>query len=348
MTEIHSPHRSASSKYTLKILFISKGKSSASTRYRASQFFSRFADAGIETLHVKASGNLRAYIRTLHVAYSADVVIVLRKTFPAPYLWLLRKASRKLVFDFDDAIFCNTDGTPSKTRMKRFAAMVSVCDHVLAGNQFLANKAALFNKATTIIPTCVDASKYLENQAKPADHIELVWIGSSSTRKYLVEALPALRLAASRVANLHLKIIADFDLPGAGLPVRASLWSSDTEARELGAAHIGIAPMRDDNDWTRGKCALKVLQYMAAGLPVISSNCGANAEIIADRENGFLVSREEDWGDRILELASDPLLREKLGTAGRKTVSTHYDIGPIFQRLLLVITSLSKKNPATG
>ena len=322
-----------------RILFVSKSGNASSTRYRALQFFPLWQAAGFEPSHVTASGGAGALLDMLRQARRADIVVVLRKTFPPPLLWLLRRASRRLVFDFDDAIFCNTDGTPSRTRMARFAAMARACDHVAAGNTFLAERAAAFNPAVTVVPTCVDAARYRVAAEQPTDSFDLVWIGSHSTRKYLAEAMPWLRLAAEKVPSLRLKIVADFDLPGCGVTTLPLAWSADTEAQELAASHVGIAPMRDD-DWSRGKCALKVLQYMAAGLPVVSSDAGANAEVIAEGETGYLVSTPKAWGERIARLAEDAALRQRMGEAGRRRVETDYSVGPVFERLRSVVAEL--------
>jgi len=325
---------------TQRILFISKSETSASTRYRALQYFPRLQQAGFTAAHATAAGSPAAYFAALRQAAAADIVVVLRKTFPAPFLWLLRRLSRKLVFDFDDAIFCNTDGSPSATRMRRFAAMAGVCDHILAGNGFLAERAARFNRMVTVVPTSVDAGRYAAASKQAGDTVDLVWIGSSSTRKYLIEVLPALRLAAARVPQLRLKVIADFDLPDAGLPTLAVAWSASTEAQELASSHIGIAPMRDD-DWSRGKCALKVLQYMASSLPVVSSEVGANAEAVTQGKTGYLVSDDAAWSERIVELASDAGLRANLGAHGRHRVLEDYSIAPVFARMRGVFDALS-------
>jgi glycosyltransferase involved in cell wall biosynthesis len=322
-----------------RLLFVSKGEDASSTRYRALQFFPLWRAAGFEPAHVTASGGLRATLDMLRQARRADVVIVLRKTFPAVLLWLLRRASRRLVFDFDDAIFCNTDGTPSRTRMARFAAMARACDHVLAGNAFLAQHAAAFNPAVAVIPTCVDAARYRLEADKPTDTLDLVWIGSHSTRKYLAEAMPWLAAAAQAVPNLRLKIVADFDLPGCGVTTLPIPWRGESEARELASSHIGIAPLRDD-DWSRGKCALKVLQCMAAGLPVVSSKAGANAEVIADGESGYLVSTAGEWTERIAHLAGDAELRRQMGEAGRRRVAADFSVEAVFDRLRTVIAGL--------
>lgn len=319
-----------------RILFLSKGEDSSSTRYRALQFFPLLRDDGFEVAHVTAAGGLLPLLSACRQAAAADVVVVLRKTFPAPVQWLLRRCARRLVFDFDDAIFCNTDGSPSATRMRRFAAMVGDCDHVMAGNAFLQRQAEAFNREVTRVPTALAAERYAVVAEKPAGSIDLVWIGSSSTRKYLVDVLPCLSAAAARVPGLRLKVIADFDLPEAGLPVLPVRWQAESEAFELVSAHIGIAPMRDD-DWSRGKCALKVLQYMAAGLPVVSSGCGVNAEIIENGIDGFLADDEVTWVSRISDLAADARLRETMGTAGRQKAMAGFDLRPVYQRLRSVL-----------
>ncbi len=325
-----------------RVLFLSKGGDSSSTRYRALQFFPMLRDDGFSVAHATAAGGLPSLMSALRQAAVADVVIVLRKTFPAPIQWLLRRCARRLVFDFDDAIFCNTDGSPSVTRMRRFAAMVGGCDHVMAGNAFLQNHAEVFNPAVKLVPTALAAGRYAMNAEKPVDSIDLVWIGSSSTRKYLVDVLPFLHAAAVRVPGLRLKVIADFDLPEAGLPIVPIRWQAENEARELASAHIGIAPMRDD-EWSRGKCALKVLQYMAAGLPVVSSRCGVNAEIVENGVEGFLAENEEDWVARIAELAADARLRAAMGAAGRQKVMNGFDLRPVYQRLRSVLDGLLRE-----
>lgn len=322
-----------------RLLFISKGDDSASTRYRGLQYFPLLREAGYEVSHIAAAGSPSDYLQAFRQAAAADIVIVLRKTFPGPLLWLLRKCARRLVFDFDDAIYCNTDGSPSPTRMRRFAAMARSCDHLFAGNGFLATTARQFNPAVTVIPTCIDPARYTSGSAKHDEWIDLVWIGSRSTRKYLQEALPALRLAHARIPQLRLKIIADFDLPDAGLPTLAVPWSAEAEAQALASSHIGIAPMRDD-EWSRGKCALKVLQYMATSLPVISSDAGANAEAVVQGSTGYLVRSDEEWCDSIAVLAGDALLRARMGEEGRHRVLTDYSIGPVSLRMRSVFGAL--------
>jgi glycosyltransferase involved in cell wall biosynthesis len=315
------------------ILFISKSASDASTRYRGLQYSPFLQKNGYTTEHVKVSGGIKAFLNTLVLAYKADIVIVIRRTFPYFLTWLLRRVSQKLIFDMDDAIFCSSDGSASQTRMKRFIHMARVSDHIFAGNQFLAKKALEFNDAVSVVPTSLKVQKYDVATEQSNEYVDLVWIGSRSTSKYLLDILPELEALAKKFANLRLKIIADFNLPDAKLPVIAVPWSEDNEVKELLSSDIGIAPMRS-NDWTRGKCALKVLQYMAARLPVVSSNVGVNGDAVTEGETGLLVNSPQQWQHALSHLIEEQAYRVQLGEAGFEKVSKNYDINVVFKRVL--------------
>ena len=322
------------------ILFISKGETASSTRYRALQYFPFLKKNNWMASHSTISGGLRAIIASLIAAHQADVVVLLRKTFPMPIFWLLRKLSKKLIFDFDDAIFCNSDGSNSHTRMQRFKHTIKNCDYVFAGNGYLAEHAKKFNAAVGIIPTSVDTYKYSLNYQKGTQALTLVWIGSSSTKKYLVDILPQLEKAAQSIPDLQLNNIADFQLSSCTLKINNITWQAETEASELNKADIGIAPMLDNN-WTKGKCALKVLQYMASGLPVISSHSGVNAEVIQDQVTGYLMKKNEDWPELIIALQHEKYLLQQMGQHGKLVVNNEFSISAVYQKILAVLTQLS-------
>ncbi len=322
------------------ILFISKGETASSTRYRALQYFPFLKGNDWVASHITISGGLGSIIASLIAAHHADVVVLLRKTFPKLIFWLLRKLSKKLIFDFDDAIFCNTDGSHSHTRMQRFKHTIKNCDYVFAGNGYLAAHAKQFNAAVEVIPTSVDTDKYNLDHKKDAQALTLVWIGSSSTKKYLVDILPQLEIAAQSVPNLQLNNIADFQLSSPILKINNIPWQAETEASELNQADIGIAPMLDNN-WTKGKCALKVLQYMASGLPVISSHSGVNAEVIQDQVTGYLLKKNEDWPELIIALQHKKSLLQQMGQHGKLFVNNEFSTPAVYQKILAVLTQLS-------
>jgi glycosyltransferase involved in cell wall biosynthesis len=222
-----------------------------------------------------------------------------------------------------------SNGEPSPTRMKRFARLVEVCDQVWAGNDYLADSAKHYNRAVMTLETSINPAEYAQACAKPPNTIDLVWIGSRSTKKYLLQLIPALESLNSKVANLRMKIIADFTVSTSKLQIVPVAWSPNTEALELASSHIGIAPMPDDA-WTRGKCGLKVLQYMAAGLPVVASPCGVQAQIVQHGVSGLLARSLDEWHGALVSLAADFALREKMGEAGARRVITHFSTAATF------------------
>ena len=321
-----------------RILFISKGENSASTRYRALAYFDFLRSKGWKPLHITAHGILPR-VKLLGIAKQSKVVVVLRKTFDQLFLNMLRLCSKNLVFDLDDAVFCKSDRSISKSRQLSFERITSSCEQVWAGNLYLADMAGQYNKAVKILPTSLDYRKYLIEVEKNSDYFDLVWIGSRSTQKYLKESLPLLESLSEIIPNLRLKIVADFDLPTIRLKTLAVPWSEQGEAKALASAHVGIAPMSDD-PWTKGKCGLKVLQYMAAGLPVVSSPAGVNREIVQQGVTGFLAENAGDWKTAIERLFRDSELRHSMGKAGQKRVIEHFSVDETFRKMSEALNSL--------
>lgn len=301
------------------LLVISKDVAGSSTRYRAGQFIAGLAQSGWQVDVLAAGSDIGGRRQMVAAASRADVVLVLRKTFGPVTNWLLRRAARRIVFDFDDAIFLASNGKPSSTRYRRFKRMVKSCDQVWAGNPFLAEAASGHNPNTAVMPTVVNEIQYLpvELDEKNSGIIELVWIGSRSTRKYLEKLRPALNRLAALNSTLRLKVIADFELSDLNMPQLRIDWSEQFEAQALATAHIGLAPMID-NPWTRGKCGLKVLQYMAAGLPVVTDAAGVNQQMVIDGYTGYVVTGDDQWIESILKLAADAKLQAEFGKNGRQ------------------------------
>lgn len=322
------------------ILFLSKRQSSASTRYRGLNYFTFLKQDGLHPVHMDPKGGLFHKIAVLRQIIKADVVVVLRKTFSLPFRRLVQLLSKKLIFDFDDAIFVKSSGESSKLRMNRFKSMLAGVDHVWAGNRYLAENAGQYTSSVQILPTAVDLTRYKAATPKPDNTIDIVWIGSSSTRKYLEDLLPVLEKLAEKFPHVRLKIIADFNLETTCLTTLPVQWSDETEALELGSGHIGIAAMSDD-PWSRGKCGLKVLQYMAASLPVVVSDAGVHREIVDHEKSGYLAEKESEWISALTRLIEDEPLRHAMGERGREIVADRYNYsvtaGQMIDRLELFL-----------
>ena len=113
-------------------------------------------------------------------------------------------------------------------------------------------------------------------------------------------------------------------------------WSSATETTELAATDIGVSWLSDDL-WGQGKCGLKVLQYMAAGLPVVANSVGVHRKMIVHGESGFLADTPDEWAEAVSLLAENPSLRRRMGTAARRNVESDYNVrrwGPKVAKLL--------------
>src|SRR5262249_49762920 len=192
----------------------------------------------------------------------------------------------------------------------------------IAGNAFLRHQATRWTDAARVhvIPTCVDSSCYpLALHERKSAGVQMIWVGSSSTLKGLERAAPLLEALGRQVPGLQLKVVCDRALSLRELAATFHLWNERHEAAEIAGADIGISWVPDD-DWSRGKCGLKVLQYMAAGLPVIANPVGVHGEMVTAGETGFLAATEEQWVEAVARLARGPELRRRLGAAGRRAV----------------------------
>lgn len=263
-----------------------------------------------------------------------DAVLLQRRLMPRWQARLLRCAARRLVFDFDDAIFRRDSYDPRGPRSpsleRRFAAVVAASDTVVAGNAFLAARAAgagASSGSVVVIPDCVDPLRYTPCLHGPRDDglSDLVWIGSSSTLRGLERQRGLWAALALDMPGLRLRIISDRFPEFGPLPVVAVPWKESTEAAELASGHIGISWMPDD-DWSRGKCGLKILQYMAAGLPVVANPVGIHMTLVEHGVNGFLAGTQNEWIDAVGRLRTDADLRRRMGSAGRRVVRTRYSV----------------------
>lgn len=239
---------------------------------------------------------------------------------------LIRRASRS-VYDFDDALFADREGwrrfLGKDLKCKRAA---SAADIVLAGNALLADWATQHAQDVRLIPSCVAPEKYtLKTAWSIAGAPRLVWLGSPSTENFVREIAGALKqVHESTGARLTLSSTARVgEWPELHQFTDRRPWSLHSFGQELAEADIAIAPLADTL-FTRGKCAYKLLQYAAAGLPMIGSPVGANA-LALRRFDGVSVTSADDWVEGLTALINEsPTVRERRGQAGRTAVDRYY------------------------
>lgn len=308
-------------------------------RYRVAAFSPFLFSRGwsLETWPLEKGWIARA--QQLRRAAAADVVLLQRHFLPWWQLACLRRWTKRLVYDFDDAVFyrdCNSTKEPfSRMRLASFWLTLQVADGISAGNRFLAEHAAEYVPESFVkkVPTTVDPQVYtLARHYRRGGDARLVWIGSRSTLPSLPMISDGLAQAAAMLPGLALRVVCD-DAPQIdGIRIVRRPWSTETECCELAEGDIGISWL-PEHPSSPGKCGLKVLQYHAAGLPVVANAVGLNRELVINGQNGFLVETPRQFAAAVKRLADDPDLRTRLGAAGRRQVEDDYSIdrwGPEF------------------
>ncbi len=301
-------------------------------RYRLKAFRAHLVNAG-HVVHFRGWPRWwlleNQFIQDLH---AADLVIIQRRLLSPWQLQRVRQAARLLAFDFDDAVFVrdsySSRGLDCELRRVGFARMVAAADIVVAGNEFLREQALEWTSPERVcmVPTCVNPDTYAcADHAPDNATTQLVWIGSASTLRGLEKIGDWLEVAGQNITGLNLKIICDRSLRLRQLPICFCPWTRATEATDLAGADIGISWLPSDT-WSEGKCGLKILQYMAAGLPVVANSVGVQAELVRHGETGLLADTREEWQAALRLLAGDPQLRKRMGTKGRSLVERAYHV----------------------
>ena len=272
---------------------------------------------------------------TLRDASRFDLVFIYREVFPiGPALverLLTLRGRPPVVFDFDDAIFLPSVSDANRLigalkRPGKVATIIGRSRHVIAGNEYLAEYARRFNPAVTMIPTSVDTTRYAPGPARiPGREPVVGWIGSPTTAAYIKALLPVLqRVHARHPFTLRISGAGE-PLALAGVEVDNVPWSLAAEVQLFNGCDIGVYPLADD-EWSKGKCGFKAIEFMSCGVPVVAAAVGVNREIIQDGVNGFLASTEQEWLEKLGRLLADPELRRRFGESGRRIVEERYSL----------------------
>lgn len=290
-------------------------------------------------------GNLKAY----------DLVYIFRETAllgPAVFERLIHRSGVPYVFDLDDAVFV-TYKSPSNGYLSylKFAGKTEtscrLAAHVMAGNPYLASYARRVNENVTIIPTTIDTEKYkLLSYDRKSGPIVIGWTGSHSTVQHL-DTLRETLTKLARQTTFQLRVIGTPSYQIDGIDVDTMPWHATTELEDLSNIDIGIMPLPDDK-WSKGKCGLKALQFMALGIPTVCSPVGVNTDIIQDNENGLLAASEDEWIRKLSILLESSERREQLGRAGRRTVEQKYSAVSQAPRVHEIFKSVAQTSRVTA
>jgi glycosyltransferase involved in cell wall biosynthesis len=324
------------------------GAIAASHRVRLSQYCSGLLDANIN-LHIHALldnrylasrlsngtrpispiiGSSIERLKLLLKKNRFDAAIVHCELFPLMPGWLEASLLRfPFIYDFDDAFYLRYRSTRlallSPLLNDKFDRIISNATIVTAGNAHLANYAKTFNSNVMILPSAVNTDMFRPKSKKSNTIFTIGWIGSPSTAKYLEILIDPLQKIGE---STHIRLIV---VGGKGptipnIEVLEVEWSENTEVDLINSFDVGVMPLPDD-EWTRGKCAYKLVQYMACGIPVVGSRVGANIELVT-HDCGFLVDTSQQWIDALTRLHQQPELRQKMGDLSRERIVRHYSL----------------------
>jgi glycosyltransferase involved in cell wall biosynthesis len=203
---------------------------------------------------------------------------------------------------------------------------------VIAGNSYLQRYALQYNSRVHLIPTVLDLDRFRPGNRRDDSRVRLGWSGLEYNFKYLRILSPLLARLTSRfpVEVVILSGSPPADMP---FPFRFVKWDPEREVDQIGEFDIGLMPLEDDA-WCRGKCGMKLLQYMALAIPGVASAVGVNRDIVRQGENGFTATLPEEWEACITALIEDAALRRRLGAAARQTVELQYSVAAWFPRIL--------------
>lgn len=335
------------------------GSLAASNRIRLGQYKSKLLEYGID-LQIqslldneyltktfkkeKASTTLllslfSKRLKALNSQKQFDIGLLHCELFPLfPHLIEKKLFSIPYIYDFDDAFFLKY----RTGRMKylepflgnKFDMTIQQASVVTAGSNFLHEYAKKYNTQSYLLPSVVDTTYYQPKTKHESSIFTVGWIGSPSTALYLVDIIKPLSLLGLE-KKVRLVVIGGKAPKIDNIEVIEIPWKESEEVNLINSFDIGIMPL-PDTDWARGKCAFKLIQYMACALPVVASRVGANIDVVTN-ECGFLVDNDKDWLDALRTLQANPKLRQQMGEAGRLRIEQHYSLTcntPLFTRLI--------------
>ncbi len=346
----------------MKLLMLTRyGRQGASSRMRSYQYLPWLEAAGIDVTVSPLFSDayvaglqrgqkalrevLMAYpqrVQTLLKAQRFDLVWIEKESLPWLPNWLERVLLAKripYVLDYDDAVFHYYDQHRSAVVRKALGGkhreLMRDAALVIAGNDYLSSYARDAGAARVeIVPTAVDLQRYplggVRSTPVLADIPCVGWIGQRATADFLYLLAPLFEQLRSQGKGRFTAI--GIDAQQLGLPMASVPWGEDTEVASLLALDVGIMPLRDE-PFERGKCGYKLIQYMACGLPVVASPVGVNRQIVEHGVNGFLAATPREWEAALESLLADPLLRQRMGAAGREKVERSYSIQVTAPRL---------------
>ena len=330
----------------MKIIFLTHS-SDQGHRFRVEQYFPYLLAHQVEPKWQPLPPSWKERFLIYRQLPFFHVVCIQRRLLPPFEFYWIRKKASSILFDLDDAIMYRSSSSPhpySFSRRLKFRWMVRGSDVVTVGNQFLKNEVLRVDrkKKVFIIPTSIDTKLYSKKK-KISNHPEIIlgWIGTGGNLKYLRKLEPVFETIHQRFPQVKLKIVSNHFFDSPHFSIIKKPWKLEDENEDLISFDIGLMPLHDDL-WSRGKCGLKIVQYLSVGLPVVCTPVGMNSDIIKEGENGFWATTHQEWVDRLSTLIQNPDLRYAMGLKGIETVDQGYSLAVTSEKFFHVLQSLGR------
>jgi glycosyltransferase involved in cell wall biosynthesis len=260
-----------------------------------------------------------------------------------------------------------TEGMRSTTQKQVQRVAYSLAHHIVANSNAVRNTLiaeGTSGEKVTVVYNGLDLNRLISQAASRAEALSILGLESEESRprrfvtivanmRHEVKDYPMFLNAARHVAEAVPE--AEFLLAGEG---------ELTESLQAFATQLGIR----DRTHFLGRCervaellgvsevcvlsskaegfSNSILEYMAAGRPVVVTNVGGAAELVTEGETGYLVPSGDDaaMAARIISLLHDPAKAGMMGDKGKCVVKEKFSCAAqlnrtedLYQRLLLKV-----------
>ena len=280
----------------------------------------------------------REYLKIILLLSKNDVVFLQNSIFSTYFIVLICLVKLifrpTLILDFDDATWVQNPIAP------RIVAFFS--DKFIVASHYLTSWAPLQGKPIMVMANLVDyslAERYGVNKERKT--VVLGWIGNGPLSLQNMEILvPVFKELVKRGIRFTFKLVGTlsdryphkskelinlFTISGVETVFVDSLeWGKDGEIQKANSSFdVGLCPLLDSVS-NRARCSLKVLDYMAAGIPVVISPVGEHLYFVDEGENGFLPKTVLEWVDALEKLITDNRLRKLMGRASLEKLKKEF------------------------
>ncbi len=285
---------------------------------------------------LKLMCHLPGLTKSLH----SDLIWLNRELLIGQYT-LERLFRQPIILDIDDAVW---HAKPNDLKTMRRIGREAIA--VMAGNKYIADWFTQWNNNIHIIPTAIDTNRFspenidhIAHQNKP---FTIGWTGSGGNIEFLYSIEKALSAFLEKY-NGKILIVGDREPKFQVIKskyVDFRPWSPRTEASFLREMDVGLMPL-PDNEWMRGKCSFKMLQYMSTAIPVVVSPIGMNIEVLNHGLIGYAAESHDDWFDALTMLYQNQQLASEMGETGRRIIIENYSRRVVSEKIANIFLSIT-------